>query len=605
MALPTPDQLAGMAVAREAQRVLIPPEVKQMVDNMNRKADEGRWRESLGGARMDPDTGQKIAAKNEEIGIEYDVTSGKKTRSPEEQNRFSEANKLAARNEKFLRVGYDGMDSASGGEQEQLRADVLAEASLIPVLRVQLERMGPTNQKQFAERILREGGFSAEGKRIMDRILNPENKLIGDNLIFQKQDELTEAELKRDNKDREVTDLQRQVRAVEQQMRRFERDLSGAPTGGDAVELDRLRALRPHHQAGLATDKRTLQVKQTELVNVTEEYNSSKSQGWTGRKTAEILKEKNSLRSDIENLQDEIHTKEADLQKLQALEQDEQRLEQRKADLAKEQRDRELERDTSALEVRKKQRELDDMKRVRVSQETDLVSGYKNLIREAAAKTFQFQLQAEAESANTELDELKQKTADQNEKAMYDALRERWLGPVRERGWIRIHKYRPIDSDKVDKDFRLLMGNGPEALMREILKNRINPETHAVYTQSQVDALINKKDYVEKLQSEVVKHLLSRRILTGGMTQEDIYQISTAQWGEGMVTEALSKNEKFRKEVEGVMGADALSRHGFHSRFWQEMKRRPGWLLLLLIGGPLAWGIGAARMTPMVEDIAA
>lgn len=599
MALPTPDQLAGMAVAREAPRR--PPEVRRMVDNMNRKADEGRWREGLAMARMGPDTGQKIAAKNEEIGINYDPVTGNKARDAQEQARFNEANRWSARNEKFLRVGYEGMTPA---EQDRLRADVLAEANLIPVLRDQLRGMGPTNQRQFAERILREGGLSAEAKQIMDRLLDPDNKLISEGQIVQKQDEVKEAELKRDNKGREVTDLGRQVTAVEQQLRRFERDATGAPTGSDAVEIDRLRGLKATHQADLTTFRRDLSTKQTEFDNLTDEYNGSRMAGWTGRASADILVERTAARTELDRIKNEINTREADLQKLQTLEQDEQRLDQRKAELVKEQRDRELERDTFDLDVKKKQRDLDDMKRVRESQETDLVNGYKNVIREAAGKTFGSQLQAESERANTELEELKQQTQDQDEKAMYDALQQRWLGPVRTRGFIRQHRYRPINSQQVDADFNTLMDQGPEEVMRNILTGRANPATGAAYTPVEIRALMSKKEYVEKMQPEMLKHLLARRIMTGGMSQEDIYQISTAQWGQGMITEALSKNEQFRKEVEGVMGADALSRHGFFGRFGQEMRRHPWWILLLL-GAPVAWGVGAMRMTATQEGIAA
>ncbi|MBI2036691.1 hypothetical protein HYT17_03615 [Candidatus Microgenomates bacterium] len=600
MALPTPDQLAGMAIAREAPAAGRPHQAQRIVEAVNRKADEGRWREGGAMMRMGPDTGQKIAARNEEIGITYDAT-GKKVRTGTELARYNDAKKYAARNEKFLRVGYDGMIPT---EQDQLREDVLAEAASIPVIQDQLATMNINQQKDFAERILKEGRLSKEGKQIFERLLDPENKLIGDGQIFQKQDEVREAELKKNNKNQEVDELQRQVVAVEQQLNRFARDAAGAPTGADAVEIDRLRVLRPTHQAELVGLRRNLQIKERAIQSLTEHYNSSRAVGWTGRPTAEILHDLDTTRTDIDNINNDINTRESDIQKLQALEQEEQRLRQQRGENVRDLRGRELERDTFDLELRRKQIDADDMIRVRTSRETDLVNGYKNLIREAAAAAFQADLETSSQKANEELEVLKQQTADQNEKAVYGAVQTRWLGPLQHRGILRRVDFHPINRERVNADMRILMDQtqGPDQLMRNILGATRNPATNAIYTTAEINDLMNNKDFVDKMQPEVIKQLLGRRALTGGFVQEDLHVIFNSQWGAGLAEKALEKNTEFRNLVEGALGVGALRRPGFLPRFGEEMRKHPSWWLLLL-GAPIMFAAGAMRTVAGQESI--
>lgn len=594
-ALPPPDRLAGMAVAREAPRTPaagITPETRRLVEDMNRKADDGRWREGVAMARMGPETGQRIAAKNEEIGINYDATTGKKARTRQERARYEEANKWAARNEKFLRVGYDGMDPTPGGEQEQLLADVLAEAALFPVLKAQLDKMNPGQLQAFAERILKEGRLSAEGKQIMDGLLNPERRLLSDGEIFEKQDELRGVELKRDNKNQEVEDLKKQVTAVEQQLNRFARDAAGnpLPTAGDAIEMDRLRGLRASHQAELTTLRRDLGTKQTEFDNLTDEYNAARSAGWTGRPSADVLAERTAARTELDRIKNDVNTREAELQKLTSLEQDHQRLQEQRTTLIKDQRDRELERDTFDLEAKKLQRDLEDKKSVRTSEEMDLVKGYKNLIRESAAKTFEAELQAEAERANTELETLKQQTGDQNEKAMYDAIATGWRGAAQRRmrgGFLGMgaheETYYPINRALVNTDFATLMmpRRGPEQIGIRLLTTQINSETGRVYTVAEARALINNKEYWDKMRPEVVKHLLAKRATIGGLSTEDISYITDTNWGQEAIQKAFEHNSQLKSNVEAALGQGVLSQ-GFWPRLGQEFRRHPWWFFLIL-----------------------
>ena len=103
--------------------------------------------------------------------------------------------------------------------------------------------------------------------------------------------------------------------------------------------------------------------------------------------------------------------------------------------------------------------------------------------------------------------------------------------------------------------------------------------------------------FVDKFQPEVVKQVLARKILTGGLKNEDIHIITNTKWGEGMIGAALKQNKEFREAVEGVMGESALNAApGFWSRFGEQATKNPGWFLLFLTGiGILAVGAKAIQ----------
>lgn len=609
--MPTPDRIAAAGVMREGPPAG-PRPVREVVSAVTTKVDQGRWREGGALLRVGADTGQKIARQNEEIGITY--VDGKKTRNHQERARFQEANKWAARNEKFLRVGYDGMDPTPGGEQDLLRADVLTAAGSFPVFRDRLATMNPAEQKAFAERILREGGVSVEGKKIFDTLLDPERRLISDGEIFEKQGEAEKVKNAKESKDKEVKDIKDQVTAVEQQLRRFERDDTGIPTGTDAIELDRLRGLRATHQAELTTLKRDLGTKQTNFDNLTDEYNGARSAGWTGRAAADVLAERNTARTELDTLKTNISNREADLEKLRILEQDEQKLREQKTTLGKEQIDRELEAGQLDIELKQKQRELDDKRRVRETEEKDLVNGYKNLIREAAGEALQGELTKLSEAANEELEKRKQGTTDANERALLDAAGEYYLDEPRWRGVFRRTQYRPINEQRVRDNWDTVISQGEpgvEEVMVTLFQSQIDPETGHSYTAAKARDLLRDKgeeSLYQKIKPDVLKKLIANRANTRGLSQEDVWAVTTSAWGQGMITEGLNLRKEARAEIARVMGEGALSGPGFFERFRNEVRRNP-WLLLLalgvipvaLVGAPLAAVGAAAAAGPAAE----
>ena len=189
---------------------------------------------------------------------------------------------------------------------------------------------------------------------------------------------------------------------------------------------------------------------------------------------------------------------------------------------------------------------------------------------------------------------------------MWDALKDRWLGPERRRRFLGLGEgtpYRPINKQKVNEDFSSLLDKGPEEIFKKMLDGRTNPTTGALYTPAEIDALIQNKDFVNRMQPEMIKQLIGRKILTGGVSREDIHIITNVQWGKDMISGAMEKNEEFKKNVESVIGAGAISRAGFFERFAQEARKNPWWLLLLIFGAGVL-GLKAAQMTTGQEGIA-
>ena len=236
----------------------------------------------------------------------------------------------------------------------------------------------------------------------------------------------------------------------------------------------------------------------------------------------------------------------------------------------------------------KAKRALDDLKRVRKYEEEDLASNLENVFSKTADKYIRDEIQPIEGKVTAELDETKKKTSDANEQAMYVAFGNRWETEKKGRG---NKTYKLTSKDNVNKDFIMLRDNGPEALMKELLQSRMIPgATPAAapvrqYTDAQIDTMLADKSegsFYKKMESEVAIQLLQRKILAGGIRRADVFAIQNAPWGEGVVRKALDKYKANAAELERLIGEKAIN-PGFMSKLWQETKKRP-WLLLLLVG---------------------
>lgn len=622
----TPDKAGAIGLALVAkERIPIAPAARTRDQNfaatLAQKQKEAGWEPTLKLSKEPRIEGNKIAGKTEQIGIKRDPATGAKDRSPAEQLRYEDAQREANLVTKYLEKGYDD-PGLTGVEKGKLIKKVLAEAKLRPEVRDQIQAMNGTQRREWAERYLRNPQLMAHARTLLEGVANSDP--IAD-AVTPAQNQHVEAELKhKDAKD----DVDRRLDPVDNQLKDYDSTLvGGVPLGKYAQEIVTITSELSTIQTKLKAGQKALTEAQDKLQDLREERELTRVHGVAaaaGRRDVATLDPLiNDAKKAEGKAQSEVDKHQVRLDRLDYLKKEQTRLETEKKELEKEKRDKNSELRKAEAELQKRKQEWEDAKALRESQEQDVVSGFKNIVGEATNELLNEQVTALEEHYNTELENLKEQTPDLNEKAMYDALQNRWLGPARTRGgFLRPReRYRPINRGQVSTDMGTLMNQGPDVVMRQLLESQTNPATGNLYTAAEAEVVVRDKAYREKMEPEVVKQLLGRRILTGGLSQEDIHLIVNARWGQGMIDGAITKNKEFRKAVEGVLGEGALSRQGFFERFGQVLRTQP-WLLMLLLGGtaavalgplgllgaaaaPAAIGARAAGMAPMEEQIAA
>jgi len=187
-----------------------------------------------------------------------------------------------------------------------------------------------------------------------------------------------------------------------------------------------------------------------------------------------------------------------------------------------------------------------------------------------------------------ELENKRDHAENENEKAMLDALKNRWkFGEA---------------PEKIIEDFEKLKTNSPEQLMKELLKSRIR-NGKRVYEDAKIDALFADKSegsFYKRMEQEVILQVLQRGILEKGLTREDVVSVENAQWSKDIVEKAFQKNEKVQKSIEKIAAMDGegtgkITQKELIKKFWENAKKRPGLLILVfgLIGGIPGAAIGA------------
>ncbi len=184
-----------------------------------------------------------------------------------------------------------------------------------------------------------------------------------------------------------------------------------------------------------------------------------------------------------------------------------------------------------------------------------------------------------AEHLDKELENKTKNTENQNEKAILDALRDRWKGDE--------------GIKRLKEDFERLKTNSPEQLMRELLKERAM-YGKKVYTDAEIDALMADKSegsFYKTMEPEVVLQVLQKEILEGGLTKEDVLSIENAQWSRDAVEQAFQKNEEAQKLVKGIIVKEegkGLKKpwkniREFNRKFWGQAKKHP-WIFIMALG---------------------
>jgi hypothetical protein len=569
---------------------------QQTIRRINEEMAKGNSHEAIEAAKKQKLINkEKIDKKAEEIGVgEVRDALGKKDRSgnPAEEKRFKEFNKSAELNKEFLEKGYDKITDTT--KQDKLRTSVQNAIISDPALSSEFLSLSVTDQKARLELILKDPRYASSLRETMSGILE-QKIIIEDKEIQEKVDVVTEKENKREEANRVVKEIAREKKAVDASLKEFERDPSGVARGTRSIRLDSLRPVATL-QRDTANLRKELQIIDAELNGLRSEL-SGTSRGLikAPRKIVDINLDITNRTKDKTTAESNLETNEGELQEISKLQAEEAALKEKSVELEKSKSLKNVDLKAAEYELSKANRQLDDLKRVRADSEDDLVSGMKNAGSEAANKYFLKEMDVAEAAFNKTSEEEKKKTTNVNERAMLDALQERWLGSTKGKG---TKKYRPIDRAKVESDFYDLTISGPEPLMKKLLQSRVDPASHArIYTDVQIDAMLAEKadgGFYTKMEPKVAAQLIRRKILSGGMRKEDVSAIESTPWGQQAVSLALQENAASRENMEKLIGEKAVN-PGFMAKLWSEMKKKP-WLFAVPFG-IVALPIIAARST--------
>lgn len=556
---------------------------QQMVRGINEEMTKGNWLGAVEAARKSrPIDAGRIGKKADEIGATRDA-SGKKDRSadPDEQKRFTDFTDAAKLNKDFLEKGYDAFPQ---GDKDKLRGYVQSVIISNPALSSEFSSItSATEQQRRIELILKDPKNAASLKEVVNGIL--EQKItIEDSQIQDKAYEATDKADKRVEADRIVKEIEQQVKDVDKALKEFERDSAGGAIGSKAISLDAFRPMATL-QRETNTLKNDLRNKNNELEGLKAELDGTK-RGVRGATRAIPDINADILAKDLEirTAESKIEVNEKDLQDINKLQVEETSLKEKKIELGRNKSLKDVDLKKADLELSKINRQLGDLRRVRADQEIDLVNGMTNAVSEATNQYFIKQLEA-AETAYSKVSgEDQKKFGNADEQAVAKAMGKRWERI--EKAGTKKEKIL-ICKEKVNADFLGLIKNGgSEQMLREMLKGETNIKTKAVYTDSEIDALFADKSdgsFYKKMTGEVTLQTVRRKILAGGITPADVFNIQSSNWGEGMIKLALEKNKAVAAEMESLIGEKMINNSGFMPRLWEQTKKKP-WLLATLLG---------------------
>lgn len=359
------------------------------------------------------------------------------------------------------------------------------------------------------------------------------------------------------------------MRDAEAKIKTAQTDLANARPSLGVLEVksralkDELSRLQKQQQSGLAMPPGI-----RNMATVQGELTATETQEKTAReeiaKLEQELKAQEALRDNLQEERDALI--------------DQQRLNDMEV--------RRLERKVSATE-REHQRKLyklTDATNVRMGQEGDMVEGMERAFGEALDGYFEQDWTAMKLKVDAELEETKKNTANADEKAIYNAEAKRW--ERKKTTWTGKEKM-VISKEKAEADFlELLTAGNPDKIIKEMLKTQVNTRTGGAYTDVDIDILIADKadgSFYKKMAPEIMTEVIRRKILAGGLTEADVFNIQKSQWGEGIIQRALDKNKQVTAEMEKLLGEKAIDKGKFMTRLWEQTKKHP-WSLALLFG---------------------
>lgn len=528
---------------------------------------------------------------DQNIGTERNADGSKKRPAGSEvEKRFDDAQKYAKLSKDLLEQGYDRLTVAQKGEARKFVEQAIKAWPEGNNLFVGPPPMAATDKQAIIEAVLKDPELLVKARSVFEQTIDSSRAL---------QDTVSEAGTKLDEAKKIETDKKAAISRNNTEKTTVEAELKQFQTTGgiDGPKLARLKAI----EAALPTLTSDLRTKQNQIADARDtikdlEYSRRVALN-RGVDTTTIDGELTAKRSESRTLQTEITDIETQINEKVSLESDRTTFEQKKQQLEEERIQLNEELKTLTQERIRVQAEFATAKLSRASQEQDFVDSLKGVTSEATMQYLEEKVAAAELVQRQLLEEEKARAVDPAEKVVLDAILTRWDKEVEKESFWSGTRYKTVEfkKEKIDIDFgTMISAKDPKPVIRDML-------IASGMSAADADAKLSDPEFMNKVQPKVVERLITRKLQTGKITEQEGRVIKESDWGETAVTAAI-QNKKGLKAMFDELRAEGALKGGIKEWY----KRKSGGnilkLLLLIFGTATILPIGAIKLSETLKS---
>lgn len=509
-------------------------------DLIREKANKEGARSALEALREKPkiDKGATDRLLDENIGIKR-KPNGEKNRSGAEKARFDEAKLWKGFNEELLEKGYDGMSATNQGVA---RTQVEQALRVWPQADNLLSSMPAAEKDAVIVELLKDPKFSMKFREVYDKTFSAD-KAIKD-AVSEAQGRVLEVQARKTTIDGEVNLNTAKLNDINTRLDRYKIDpTTGNPVGADIVRIKDIETRLPSLNADLLT-------KNGELESLKDERkimeNSARVPG-SGITPADII----TKGAEIREKQKEIKDIEDQFAEKQSLEQNKIALDSQKLEVQQKLAELKVSREEVNRELSQARADASRADIGRTGGEEGFVDEIKGMVSETTMRAMEEKV-SEAETAERELIENEIKASgDPAEKAILQALLERWEKDKTVGVWSK-SQIKVYNKEQINEDFSKLMTSGdPKEIMRNMMSS-------SGLSAAEIDAKLSDPAFIDKLQPKVVERLLTYKMQTGKLNEDEVRRVFNSEWGVGMIQKAIARKGELQSalndlEAKGIL----------------------------------------------------
>ncbi len=526
-------------------------EAKSLRETMAEKGHQAALEEAHRDKPLD--FGQLDARINESFGHERKADGTKIVTKVEEARRV-DAQKQLKRVQEFLEKGGEVSaltDSADRGFVRDIVEHSIYASS--PEAATFLDSLSGTEKTAVIDAFVKEPRFQYKLKEVVRSATSTSIEDIS--LDAVKNRDVTK--IKYDVAHTKLSGIDAEIKHINSQLAEYG-DTAGVP-GVKKVELEKLNKALRSREPLLQAQQDKSRIYSAAVKRLQKDLDDAVT---SGKATATIATFQGQLDAAVQVLDDnyrEIGVTQKMISDREALLKNQTELNENKLRLEGQKPDASLEDRTAHTEYLSARADYDAAVRDHAQKEMELQLKLGNAFSEASEDLIYSRL-SEADAA--EVGRLKTESDNaltRIDTVLSQGLLDRWTEmPTRNNhGIIRRRKVLVRKKPEINADFEDLMKNGERALLTKILTS---PGTGI--SQAEIDEKFNKDpDYVAKKGREVGKTLLSHRLKNGKLTEAEAEKVTLSSWGEGLITESLTKNKALDDEIQKAKEEGAIQGH--------------------------------------------